>query len=87
MARPLRITYPGAVYYMASRGNERKPGYKMDIQCWFQSISSSLCTVLVAAGSSGSRLTLWVARLMTERSTINWRATSVPDIDKYYVDT
>ena len=24
MARPLRITYPGAVYHVTSRGNERK---------------------------------------------------------------
>ena len=25
MARPLRIQYPGAVYHVISRGNERKP--------------------------------------------------------------
>jgi REP element-mobilizing transposase RayT len=30
MARPLRIEYPGAVYHIASRGNERKPIYKDD---------------------------------------------------------
>jgi len=28
MARPLRITYPGAVYHVASRGNERKAVFK-----------------------------------------------------------
>jgi hypothetical protein len=25
MARPLRIEYPGAVYHVTSRGNEKKP--------------------------------------------------------------
>jgi hypothetical protein len=25
MARPLRIQFPGAVYHVISRGNERKP--------------------------------------------------------------
>ncbi len=25
MARPLRIQYPGAVYHVTARGNERKP--------------------------------------------------------------
>jgi putative transposase len=30
MARPLRIEYPGAVYHITSRGNERKPIYKDD---------------------------------------------------------
>ncbi|MFY9705295.1 MAG: transposase [Desulfobacterales bacterium] len=28
MARPLRITYPGAVYHVTSRGNERKAVFK-----------------------------------------------------------
>jgi putative transposase len=28
MARPLRITYPGAFYHVASRGNERKDIFK-----------------------------------------------------------
>jgi putative transposase len=28
MARPLRIEYPGAVYHITSRGNEKKPVYK-----------------------------------------------------------
>ena len=28
MARPLRITYPGAFYHVASRGNERKAIFK-----------------------------------------------------------
>jgi putative transposase len=28
MARPLRITYPGAVYHVKSRGNERKAVFK-----------------------------------------------------------
>ncbi|MBI1820433.1 MAG: transposase, partial [Nitrospirae bacterium] len=28
MARPLRIQYPGAVYHITSRGNEKKPAYK-----------------------------------------------------------
>jgi REP element-mobilizing transposase RayT len=28
MARPLRIEYPGAVYHITSRGNEKKPIYK-----------------------------------------------------------
>ena len=28
MARPLRITYPGAFYHITSRGNERKEIYK-----------------------------------------------------------
>ncbi len=28
MARPLRITYPGAFYHITSRGNERKPIFK-----------------------------------------------------------
>jgi putative transposase len=30
MARPLRIEYPGAVYHITSRGNEKKPIYKDD---------------------------------------------------------
>ena len=30
MARPLRIEYPGAVYHITSRGNERKAIYKDD---------------------------------------------------------
>lgn len=30
MARPLRIEYPGAVYHITGRGNERKPIYKDD---------------------------------------------------------
>jgi REP element-mobilizing transposase RayT len=30
MARPLRITYPGAVYHVASRGNERKAVFKSE---------------------------------------------------------
>jgi putative transposase len=30
MARPLRIEYPGAVYHITSRGNEKKPVYKDD---------------------------------------------------------
>ena len=28
MARPLRITYPGAFYHITSRGNERKALFK-----------------------------------------------------------
>ena len=28
MARPLRITYPGAFYHVTSRGNEKKPVFK-----------------------------------------------------------
>jgi REP element-mobilizing transposase RayT len=31
MARPLRIEYPGAVYHITSRGNEKKPVYKDDL--------------------------------------------------------
>jgi len=30
MARPLRIEYPGAVYHITSRGNEKKPIYRDD---------------------------------------------------------
>ena len=30
MARPLRIEYPGAVYHITSRGNEKKAVYKSD---------------------------------------------------------
>ena len=30
MARPLRIEYPGAVYHVTSRGNEKKPVFKID---------------------------------------------------------
>src|SRR5512139_2076393 len=30
MARPLRIEYPGAVYHVTSRGNEKKPVFKDD---------------------------------------------------------
>ena len=30
MTRPLRIEYPGAVYHITSRGNEKKPVYKDD---------------------------------------------------------
>ena len=30
MARPLRIEYPGAVYHITSRGNEKKPVFKDD---------------------------------------------------------
>ncbi|MBN4053225.1 transposase [bacterium AH-315-L15] len=28
MARPLRIEYPGAIYHVTSRGNDRKPIFK-----------------------------------------------------------
>ena len=28
MARPLRITYPGAFYHVTARGNERKAVFK-----------------------------------------------------------
>ena len=31
MARPLRIEYPGALYHVMSRGNERKPIVRDDI--------------------------------------------------------
>jgi len=31
MARPLRIEYPGALYHVTNRGNERKPIFKDDI--------------------------------------------------------
>ena len=53
----------------------------------FFSSSRSLRIVLAAAGSSGFRLTLRVARLMAERSTLHRRDTSLPEIDKfcYYV--
>ena len=30
MARPLRITYPGAFYHVTSRGNERKAVFKSE---------------------------------------------------------
>jgi putative transposase len=30
MSRPLRIAYPGAVYHITSRGNEKKPVFKDD---------------------------------------------------------
>ena len=30
MARPLRIEYPGAVYHVTSRGNEKRPVFKTD---------------------------------------------------------
>ena len=30
MARPLRVEYPGAVYHVTSRGNEKKPVFKDD---------------------------------------------------------
>lgn len=30
MARPLRIEFPGAVYHVTARGNERKPIYRDD---------------------------------------------------------
>jgi putative transposase len=30
MARPLGIVYPGAIYHVTSRGNERKPIFRSD---------------------------------------------------------
>ncbi|MBU4268227.1 MAG: transposase, partial [Acidobacteria bacterium] len=30
MSRPLRVEYPGAVYHITSRGNERKSIFKSD---------------------------------------------------------
>ena len=30
MARPLRIEFPGALYHVVARGNERKPIYRAD---------------------------------------------------------
>jgi hypothetical protein len=30
MARPLRIEYDGALYHITSRGNERRPIFKVD---------------------------------------------------------
>lgn len=33
MTRPLRIEYPGAVYHITSRGNEKKAVYKDDQDC------------------------------------------------------
>ena len=46
-------------------------------QFCFNSSSSSLCIVLVVTASSWSRLTLWVDRLMAERSALNRRGTSL----------
>ena len=31
MTRPLRITYPGAVYHITSRGNARQPIYADEV--------------------------------------------------------
>ena len=49
-------------------------------QCRFVSSSGSICIVLVAENSSGSRLTLTVARLMAERSasSLNIALPSIP---------
>src|SRR3990172_3795533 len=30
MARPLRLQYPGALYHITARGNERKPVFRSD---------------------------------------------------------
>ncbi len=30
MARPLRLEFPGAVFHVTSRGNERKPIFRCD---------------------------------------------------------
>jgi putative transposase len=51
MARPLRIQYPGAVYHVTNRGNERKAIYKdnadrsMFLQILFQSIDTYSVTL------------------------------------------
>ena len=42
MARPLRITYPGALYHVTTRGNERKPIFRdcRDRQCFLDRVAA-----------------------------------------------
>jgi putative transposase len=39
MARPLRLEFPGALYHVTARGNERKPIVRDDLdrELWLQS--------------------------------------------------
>ncbi len=44
MARPLRIQYPGAVYHVTARGNERKSIVRddQDRRCFLTVLKSSM---------------------------------------------
>jgi REP-associated tyrosine transposase len=46
MARPLRINYPGALYHVTCRGNERRPIYRdrTDYQTFLGHLQNSLET-------------------------------------------
>ena len=49
MARPLRITYPGAFYHVTSRGNERKDIFKSKSdrgKCYFESATKRYDAVI-----------------------------------------
>jgi REP element-mobilizing transposase RayT len=40
MARPLRVEYPGAVYHVTARGNERRKTFRDDLdrQCFLETL-------------------------------------------------
>jgi hypothetical protein len=46
MARPLRIEFPGAVYHVTSRGNERKAIFRGDQDGWGQAFDFDIFTKL-----------------------------------------
>jgi putative transposase len=53
MARPLRIQYPGALYHVTNRGNERKALFKDDVdrEAFLKILSQSIATYSVALHS------------------------------------
>lgn len=53
MARPLRIQYPGALYHVTNRGNERKAIFKDDVdrEAFLKILSQSIATYSVALHS------------------------------------
>ena len=55
MARPLRIEFPGALYHVTSRGNERRPVFRDDQDC-----EMFLAFLAQAIERFGWSLTAWV---------------------------
>ena len=65
MARPLRIQYPGTVYHVTCRGNERKALFQDDVDRhrFLQILAQSLTTYTVKLSMSSSAKT--VVRLIS----------------------
>lgn len=60
MARPLRITYPGAFYHVTSRGNEQKDVFKSqrDREKFLDYLASATERYVAVIHASGNRRTV-----------------------------